>query len=151
MFGHTSSILILATVVLNTEFCIFIWLWVKNWYVYLNLIDTINSIKQLYWQSCGFLLKVWRIYLIKRPSNNRTLTFHYIDLIFFYLDLSNDVSQWSVSDVVQYFESTQDCQHIAPLLHEQEVDGMALLLLSHHSLTNCLGIKLGPALKVSDL
>lgn len=50
--------------------------------------------------------------------------------------------------MVKYFESTGECSHIATVFNEQEVDGEALLLLSHDSLVKCLGMKLGPALKV---
>ena len=35
-----------------------------------------------------------------------------------------------------------------PLLEDQEIDGQALLLLSQDTMVKCLGIKLGPALKV---
>lgn len=63
-------------------------------------------------------------------------------------DFPLDVSKWTTTDVLQHFETKPDCQTIAPLLEEQEIDGQALLLLTHDSLVKCLGIKLGPALKV---
>ena len=65
-----------------------------------------------------------------------------------HIDLPSDVSKWSILEVMQYFEGTPDCTHIAPVLQEQEVDDEALFLLSHDSLVKCLGMKLGPALKV---
>ena len=34
------------------------------------------------------------------------------------------------------------------MFQEQEVDGTALLLLSHENLVKCLGIKLGRAVKI---
>lgn len=76
---------------------------------------------------------------VATPTYNLTLMF----LVGFF----SDVSKWSIADVVKYFDST-DCSHIATVFREQEVDGEALLLLSHDSLVKCLGIKLGPALKV---
>lgn len=53
-----------------------------------------------------------------------------------------------MAQVVHYFHSTSDCRDFAELFREQEVDGTALLLLSHESLVKCLGIKLGRALKI---
>ena len=50
--------------------------------------------------------------------------------------------------MVKYFQFTADCRDHADLFHEQEVDGTALLLLTHESLVKCLGIKLGRALKI---
>jgi hypothetical protein len=59
-----------------------------------------------------------------------------------------DVRSWTVSEVVKFFESTTDCKDYAAMFKEQEVDGTALLLLTHESLVKCLGIKLGRALKI---
>ena len=50
--------------------------------------------------------------------------------------------------MVAYFRSTVDCSNYADILSEQEVDGTALLLLTHESLVKCLGLKLGRALKI---
>lgn len=63
-------------------------------------------------------------------------------------DLPVDVSKWTVSDVTKFFEPKPDCLPIMPLLEDQEIDGQALLLLSQDTMVKCLGIKLGPALKV---
>ena len=63
-------------------------------------------------------------------------------------DLPVDVSKWTVSDVSKFFEPKPDCLPIMPLLEDQEIDGQALLLLSQDTMVKCLGIKLGPALKV---
>jgi hypothetical protein len=59
-----------------------------------------------------------------------------------------DVRSWTIPQVVKFFESTSDCKHYASVFREQEVDGTALLLLTHESLVKCLGIKLGRALKI---
>jgi hypothetical protein len=59
-----------------------------------------------------------------------------------------DVTKWNVDDVYQFFNSKTECKNVAPLLQEQEVDGQALLYLTHDTLVKCLGLKLGPALKV---
>ena len=66
----------------------------------------------------------------------------------FLVGLSSNIHNWSVEQVVQYFESTQDCRDYAEVFQEQDVDGSALLLLTHESLVKCLGIKLGRALKI---
>ena len=66
----------------------------------------------------------------------------------FLSDLPVDVSKWTTHDVLNFFQAKPECQNLAPLLEEQEIDGQALLLLTHDSLVKCLGIKLGPALKV---
>ena len=62
-------------------------------------------------------------------------------------DLPVDVHSWTIPQVVKFFESTSDCKDYAPVFQEQEVDGMALLLLTHETLKS-LGIKLGPASKI---
>lgn len=59
-----------------------------------------------------------------------------------------DVRSWTITQVVKFFESTSDCKDYAAVFREQEVDGTALLLLTHESLVKCLGIKLGRALKI---
>ena len=64
------------------------------------------------------------------------------------LGLPVDVKSWTIAEVVRFFESTSDCKDYAPLFREQEVDGTALLLLTHESLVKCLGMKLGRALKI---
>lgn len=65
-------------------------------------------------------------------------------------DLPTDIRQWSVSHVIYYFKSTVDCQDYIDLFEAQEVDGIALLLLTHETLVKCLGIKLGRALKIMN-
>ena len=64
--------------------------------------------------------------------------------------LPPDVRQWTVSQVVQYFRSTSDCASYVDLFESQEVDGIALLLLTHETLVKCLGIKLGRAVKIMN-
>ena len=53
-----------------------------------------------------------------------------------------------MEQVVEYFLSTSDCKDFSDLFAEQEVDGTALLLLTHEALVKCLGIKLGRAVKI---
>ncbi len=64
--------------------------------------------------------------------------------------LPSDIRQWSVAQVVQYFKSTSDCAAYVDLFESQEVDGIALLLLTHEALVKCLGIKLGRAVKIMN-
>lgn len=64
--------------------------------------------------------------------------------------IPSDVRQWSVSQVVDYFKSTPDCRGYTELFESQEVDGIALLLLTHETLVKCLGIKLGRAVKIMN-
>lgn len=59
-----------------------------------------------------------------------------------------DIRLWTVSHVVEYFKSTPDCRGYVDLFETQEVDGIALLLLTHETLVKCLGIKLGRAVKI---
>ena len=62
--------------------------------------------------------------------------------------LPTDIRSWTIEQVVKYFQFTPECRDYADIFHEQEVDGTALLLLTHESLVKCLGIKLGRALKI---
>ena len=64
--------------------------------------------------------------------------------------LPSDVRQWTVGHVIHYFKTTADCQDYIDLFEAQEVDGIALLLLTHETLVKCLGIKLGRALKIMN-
>ena len=65
-----------------------------------------------------------------------------------YTDLPSNVRSWTMSQVVHYFRSSSDCTDFADLFSEQEIDGTALLLLTHEALVKCLGIKLGRAVKI---
>jgi len=58
-----------------------------------------------------------------------------------------DVRSWTIPQVVKFFESTSDCKDYASVFRKQEVNGTALLLLTHESLKS-LGFKLGPALMI---
>lgn len=64
--------------------------------------------------------------------------------------LPTDIRQWTVSQVVEYFKGTPDCKGYVDLFESQEVDGIALLLLTHESLVKCLGIKLGRTVKIMN-
>ena len=61
-----------------------------------------------------------------------------------------DIRQWTVAHVIEYFKTTPDCKNYVDLFETQEVDGIALLLLTHENLVKCLGIKLGRAVKIMN-
>ena len=52
--------------------------------------------------------------------------------------------------MVEYFKSTPDCKGYVDVFENQEVDGIAVLLLTHENLVKCLGIKLGRAVKIMN-
>lgn len=60
---------------------------------------------------------------------------------------SKHVSQWSVQDVVDFIRTT-DCFKFADEFQRQEIDGRALTLLSLDEIHKCLGVTLGPAIKL---
>ncbi|XP_059155184.1 uncharacterized protein LOC131940538, partial [Physella acuta] len=59
-----------------------------------------------------------------------------------------DASQWSVADVVLYLTSAGFTEE-AKVFLEQEIDGVALLLLKRADVLRGLDLKLGPALKIN--
>lgn len=88
-----------------------------------------------------------------RQVSNISLSNEFVQSSLFLLSpsgLSSDVRLWTVSHVVHYFKSTMDCLEYVDLFESQEVDGIALLLLTHETLVKCLGIKLGRALKIMN-
>lgn len=60
---------------------------------------------------------------------------------------SKHVSQWSVKEVVDFIRTT-DCFKFADEFQRQEIDGRALTLLSLDEIHKCLGVTLGPAIKL---
>lgn len=68
----------------------------------------------------------------------------------FLAGLPSDIRQWSVAQVVEYFKSTPDCKGYVDVFESQEVDGIALLLLTHEALVKSLGLKLGRAVKIMN-
>jgi len=57
------------------------------------------------------------------------------------------ITQWSVGEVVDFIKST-DCYKFAGDFLRQEIDGRALTLLSLDEIHKCLGVTLGPAIKL---
>ncbi|XP_059478676.1 uncharacterized protein LOC132198581 [Neocloeon triangulifer] len=58
------------------------------------------------------------------------------------------VSHWGVEDVCNFVGSIDICEEYTEVFREQSIDGSALPLLTEEHLTNSLGLKLGPALKL---
>lgn len=87
----------------------------------------------------------------KRNAQNTDALATLIQFFYIFLPgLPADIRQWSVAQVVEYFKSTPDCKNYVDLFEMQEVDGIALLLLTHEALVKCLGIKLGRAVKIMN-
>ncbi|KAJ7379363.1 Scm-like with four mbt domains [Desmophyllum pertusum] len=60
---------------------------------------------------------------------------------------SKHITQWNVSEVVDFVKTT-DCYKFADDFLRQEIDGRALTLLSLDEIHKCLGVTLGPAIKL---
>lgn len=60
----------------------------------------------------------------------------------------NELSHWTVEDVVKFVTSIDSCSEYVEKFREQSIDGASLQLLSEEHLTVYLGMKLGPALKL---
>lgn len=58
-----------------------------------------------------------------------------------------DASEWSISDVVDFFTSAGFSEQAAAF-RDQEIDGKSLLLMKRSDVLTGLSIKLGPALKI---
>ncbi|CAD5111877.1 DgyrCDS1140 [Dimorphilus gyrociliatus] len=58
---------------------------------------------------------------------------------------------WTVNDVYAFVKSIIGCQTYADCFRQEQIDGQALLLLKHEHLMSTMNMKLGPALKLSDL
>eukprot|EP00794_Sanderia_malayensis_P015038 gene15038-16591_t len=56
---------------------------------------------------------------------------------------------WSPEDVVSFISEIPGCQRYAERFLEEEIDGPALMLLKEEHLIQTMGLKLGPALKIS--
>ncbi|XP_072307748.1 scm-like with four MBT domains protein 1 isoform X2 [Eucyclogobius newberryi] len=63
------------------------------------------------------------------------------------LCLDSSPLEWSVTDVVHFIRTT-DCAPLARIFLDQEIDGQALLLLNLPTIQECMGLKLGPAIKL---
>jgi len=60
------------------------------------------------------------------------------------------LAPWALqmSDVRDFIMCLDGCQSYAQVFVEQEIDGIALMLLNEDHLINALDIKVGPALKI---
>lgn len=64
---------------------------------------------------------------------------------------SGHPSTWTVNDVYAFVKNIAGCQSYADCFRQEQIDGQALLLLKHEHLMSTMNMKLGPALKISDL
>ena len=67
-----------------------------------------------------------------------------------YSDLANIASQWDIEEVCKFVSSVTGCSEYCDVFREQEIDGQALILLTEEHLSDKMGIKLGPALKLKS-
>ncbi|CAG9767392.1 unnamed protein product [Ceutorhynchus assimilis] len=65
--------------------------------------------------------------------------------------LHEDVSGWSVDDVANFVSGIDICAEYAQNFRDQKIDGSGLPLLTEDHLTNTIGMKLGPALKLRSI
>lgn len=64
---------------------------------------------------------------------------------------SDEISSWTVDDVGNFVSSIDICAEYAQKFRDQCIDGSGLPLLTEDHLTNSLGMKLGPALKLRSI
>ena len=67
-----------------------------------------------------------------------------------YSDLASVAAQWDIDEVCKFVSSVTGCSEYCDVFREQEIDGQALLLLTEEHLSNKMGLKLGPALKLKS-
>ena len=67
-----------------------------------------------------------------------------------YSDLANVAAQWDIEEVCKFVSSVTGCSEYCDVFREQEIDGQALILLTEEHLSNKMGLKLGPALKLKS-
>lgn len=65
-------------------------------------------------------------------------------------DLSSVAAQWDIEEVCKFVSSVTGCSEYCDVFREQEIDGQALILLTEDHLSNKMGLKLGPALKLKS-
>lgn len=65
--------------------------------------------------------------------------------------LHEDISGWTVDDVVNFVGSIDICAEYAQNFRDQRIDGSGLPLLTEDHLINTIGMKLGPALKLRSI
>ncbi|KAG4074049.1 hypothetical protein HA402_014254 [Bradysia odoriphaga] len=64
---------------------------------------------------------------------------------------SDEINSWNVSQVCEFVGSIDICAEYVENFREQCIDGAGLPLLTEDHLTNSLGMKLGPALKLRSV
>ncbi|XP_062546234.1 myosin-G heavy chain [Armigeres subalbatus] len=62
-----------------------------------------------------------------------------------------EISAWTVDNVCDFVGSIDICAEYAQNFRDQSIDGAGLPLLTEEHLTNSLGMKLGPALKLKSM
>lgn len=67
-----------------------------------------------------------------------------------YSDFANIAAQWDIEEVCKFVSSVTGCSEYCEVFREQEIDGQALILLTEEHLSNKMGLKLGPALKLKS-
>ncbi|XP_073471658.1 lethal(3)malignant brain tumor-like protein 4 isoform X1 [Aquarana catesbeiana] len=58
------------------------------------------------------------------------------------------VTKWTTEEVAQFVQQLPGCTEQASVFREEQIDGVAFLLLTRNDLVKILGLKLGPALKI---
>ncbi|XP_050298630.1 myosin-G heavy chain-like isoform X2 [Anthonomus grandis grandis] len=66
-------------------------------------------------------------------------------------NLHEDISGWTVDDVANFVTGIDICAEYAQNFRDQRIDGSGLPLLTEEHLTNTIGMKLGPALKLKSI
>ncbi|KAM9320144.1 lethal(3)malignant brain tumor-like protein 3 [Gastrophryne carolinensis] len=61
---------------------------------------------------------------------------------------SKTVTKWTAEEVAQFVQQLPGCTEQASVFREEQIDGVAFLLLTRNDLVKILGLKLGPALKI---
>ncbi|EAT42751.1 AAEL005743-PA [Aedes aegypti] len=62
-----------------------------------------------------------------------------------------EISAWTVDNVCDFVGSIDICAEYVQNFRDQSIDGAGLPLLTEEHLTNSLGMKLGPALKLKSM
>lgn len=62
-----------------------------------------------------------------------------------------EISSWTVDNVCDFVSSIDICAEYVQNFRDQSIDGAGLPLLTEEHLTNSLGMKLGPALKLKSM
>ncbi|ESO87186.1 hypothetical protein LOTGIDRAFT_99568, partial [Lottia gigantea] len=63
---------------------------------------------------------------------------------------AEDIRNWSVEDVCLFISRLDGCSLYSETFREQRVDGRILVLLTTDHMIKSLGLKLGPAVLISE-